>query len=486
MVKRASRRAAASNDVWQEYTGWLAEKAPLAFANLAPPAKAKELAELEQRLGQRLPKAVRWLLAQNNGERRSSGAGVLPGLRFLSCKRILAEWKSWDSLRKGKGAQLETHDAHAGNLDPGVRPVYTHPGWIPLFQDGDRADYLGVDLAPAPKGKSGQVINFGRDEDQHFIAFADVEALLAFWLAEVRAGRCRQHSGDDDEAAGTLLHQRGNSIDLLRRPAQQRAKRLAPKKKPAAVVPKSRTPSRQALLPRLEPERDLGPRDRRLDRLDAAFLERLKADKKPRADRAEYWVEGVGLGEKSGRPFTRGNEELLYFATDFMGRVPGPELPLELRAPKVCEAILLDKPRSRTGLRSVTFTYERGKDRRWRGGYAVETRQQFADYMKGRAPYVRKIVEELRPLLAKGARRAALIFGNNPRKKRGPELRVIRPTDVYCTFHDVPDQLVARWNELIAYLEGQGIARLVEVEIEVEQARPTARVAEKVRIWYSR
>jgi cell wall assembly regulator SMI1 len=254
----------ASKDVWEQYRSWLAEQAPLAFANLAPPATAKELAELEHQLGQKLPKSVRRLLTHNNGERRPKGAGVLPGLRFLSCRRILAEWKGWESLRNAKAARLETHDAAASNLDPGVLPVYTHPGWIPLFQDGDRADYLGVDLAPDAKGKRGQVINFGRDEDQHFIAFADVEPFLAFWLAEARAGRCRQHAGDGDEAAGTLLHRRGNSIDLLRRPAQARAKRLAPKKKPL-VVPKRSASSRQALLPLLDPKRELGPRDRRLD-----------------------------------------------------------------------------------------------------------------------------------------------------------------------------------------------------------------------------
>jgi hypothetical protein len=169
-----------------------------------------------------------------------------------------------------------------------------------------------------------------------------------------------------------------------------------------------------------------------------------------------------------------------------MGRVPGPALAKDLGPPKVCEAALLDKPRSHTGLRSVTFTYERGKDGRWRGGYAVETRQQFVDHLKGREPFVRKMMEALRPFLAKGALRAALIVGKNKRKKRGPELRVIRPTDVYCTFHDLPDQLVEPWNELVAHLQGQGIARLVQVELEVKQPRPTAPVTESVQIWYSR
>ena len=38
-VKAADKaKGAAKQDVWAEYTTWLAENAPRAFANLAPPA----------------------------------------------------------------------------------------------------------------------------------------------------------------------------------------------------------------------------------------------------------------------------------------------------------------------------------------------------------------------------------------------------------------------------------------------------------------
>ena len=37
----------AASNPWAKYTSWLKENAPDAFANLAPPASAKELAALE-------------------------------------------------------------------------------------------------------------------------------------------------------------------------------------------------------------------------------------------------------------------------------------------------------------------------------------------------------------------------------------------------------------------------------------------------------
>jgi cell wall assembly regulator SMI1 len=93
--------------------------------------------------------------------------------------------------------------------------VYTHASWIPMFKDGWRADYLGLDLEPLAAGTVGQVINFGRDEDAHFAAFSDLSAFLGFWLDEARAGRCRLLPAEKG-APEWLEHVDGNSIDVLR------------------------------------------------------------------------------------------------------------------------------------------------------------------------------------------------------------------------------------------------------------------------------
>lgn len=476
-----------ATDVWAEYTSWLAEHAPRASANLAPPASEQALDELEKEIQQALPKQARALLARNDGERTADGPSVLPGLRFLSCKRIAKEWKMWADLRESEAAHLDEHDAAAKNLDPGVRPVYTHPAWLPLFQDGDRSDYFGVDLAPARGGKKGQVINFGRDEDQHFIAATDLEAFLAFWLAEARAGRCGGHA-DDDEPGDSFVHQKGNSIDVLRKPAQERAKKLEPPKPtepwqpPANTQPASST---TALLPVASPARDLGPRFASLDELNAAYLAALAADPTPAADTAIYWYEGLNLWEKKAGqlPWTRGDDALYYRSSSkHLGAVPGLSFPRDKLPGVICKALLLDHAQATPSPSTIAFQYQRGSNGAWSGDYAIETHEQNLALLDGREPFVKKLCAELKNLLGNGIERAAVIYGNNPREKVGPELRVFRTGDKYTSFHDLSGPLLDRWNDLIGFLQNHGVSRLLSVTIELDQPRPKAKPSQKVLI----
>lgn len=42
--------------------------------------------------------------------------------------------------------------------------MYTNPKWIPLTHDGG-GNHIGLDFDPGALGTPGQVIRFGRDED---------------------------------------------------------------------------------------------------------------------------------------------------------------------------------------------------------------------------------------------------------------------------------------------------------------------------------
>ncbi|WP_412476225.1 SMI1/KNR4 family protein [Flavobacterium sp. TBRC 19031] len=52
-----------------------------------------------------------------------------------------------------------------------IQKKYFHYKWLPIFSDS-AGNYIGIDLDPDKKGKKGQVINFGRDEENMFV-FAD-------------------------------------------------------------------------------------------------------------------------------------------------------------------------------------------------------------------------------------------------------------------------------------------------------------------------
>lgn len=205
------------DEAWTQYREWLRQNATAAFENLGDPALPEQVAEVERVIGQALPASVRHLLLLNDGQRTAQACCVLPGLLFLSCQRIVKEWEMWASLRESEGPRnLESLDDACNSLDSGVLDVYTHPGWVPLFQDDDRSDYLGIDLAPTTDGISGQIINFGRDENDHFVAFPQIDELVAFWLDEARAGRVTvMPAGTKRRGYDWLAHSGGNSIGVL-------------------------------------------------------------------------------------------------------------------------------------------------------------------------------------------------------------------------------------------------------------------------------
>jgi cell wall assembly regulator SMI1 len=114
----------------------------------------------------------------------------IPTLSFLSTEMVSRVWSEWDALRRDLPRhQLEGLHGGTRSMAHGVvRPLYTSPGWVPLWADPVRADYVGLDFDPGKAGRPGQIINFGRNEDEHFQCATDFEDLLAFLVEEVEGG----------------------------------------------------------------------------------------------------------------------------------------------------------------------------------------------------------------------------------------------------------------------------------------------------------
>lgn len=185
-------------ELWSSYIEWLRENVPLSHANLAAPATEDQIAEVERMVGHTLPDAVKVVWRSNDGQKvtmietRLAPPAVpcIPTLSLLSTAMVLEVWCEWETLRRTKaGSALDDLQQMGASAEPDkVRALYTNSGWIPLWADPVRADYLGVDLDPDTRGVRGQIINFGRDEEEHFVFAADVDALLNILLEEVRSG----------------------------------------------------------------------------------------------------------------------------------------------------------------------------------------------------------------------------------------------------------------------------------------------------------
>ncbi|WP_188825493.1 SMI1/KNR4 family protein [Brucella endophytica] len=62
-----------------------------------------------------------------------------------------------------EGRNIENPDHAPIDADPGIRPTWWWPGWIPFMENGG-GDYLCIDMDPAPGGTLGQVVAYYHDE----------------------------------------------------------------------------------------------------------------------------------------------------------------------------------------------------------------------------------------------------------------------------------------------------------------------------------
>jgi cell wall assembly regulator SMI1 len=64
-----------------------------------------------------------------------------------------------------------------------IRKIYFHYKWLPVFSDYG-GNFIGIDLDPGPAGRKGQVINFGRDEEDMVVLAENLESLFDRIIAE--------------------------------------------------------------------------------------------------------------------------------------------------------------------------------------------------------------------------------------------------------------------------------------------------------------
>lgn len=204
---------------------WLAEHAPAIHATLRPGASEAELDALETATSLTLPEAFLTLYRWHEGQDWSVG-GVF-GLDFLSLERVSAEWRTWadiggnpewEDLNEDMASLAVSHPAGA------IQAAYTTPGWLGFLADGG-GNSVGLDFNPGPAGTAGQVITFGRDEEEKYVLADSLDAFLREYLHRLETGRVtvKAPAGYSHEMWSIQLHDAsgqgygttwGNSADL--------------------------------------------------------------------------------------------------------------------------------------------------------------------------------------------------------------------------------------------------------------------------------
>ncbi len=105
--------------------------------------------------------------------------GFFAGLELYNLDEMLREWKTWRAFDNDE--ELNDSQYYSSEPEGAVKCRYANPLWIPLAHDHS-SNYIGVDLDPDVNGAAGQVIDFGRDENDKKVLASSIKELLQLFI----------------------------------------------------------------------------------------------------------------------------------------------------------------------------------------------------------------------------------------------------------------------------------------------------------------
>ena len=172
---RLIRRKRTESFSWNTYKEMLFEKMPQLSETLNEGASAKDISGAENTIGVRFPEYLKELYLTNNGDDNEAMCGMIMGLHFLSLDSLLNEWMGLKKI--ADDPKINNSGSFSSTPMASIKRCYADAKWIPFCTDGS-GNFIGIDLAPGPNGKAGQIINFGRDEGNKAVLAKDLNAFF--------------------------------------------------------------------------------------------------------------------------------------------------------------------------------------------------------------------------------------------------------------------------------------------------------------------
>jgi uncharacterized protein (TIGR02996 family) len=165
---------------WARLERWCRDHHP-GLSGPGPGATVAQIDALERTIGQQLPADVREWFALRNG-----CVNLMFGTDSVSTEGAEHYWNMW---RRVAGHNEEFRECMEAFPPEAVAVDYTNAGWVPLTSAG--SNHIGIDLAPGPKGVRGQVIIFGRDEDEKCVLADSWGEFLSDYATFLESGAVR-------------------------------------------------------------------------------------------------------------------------------------------------------------------------------------------------------------------------------------------------------------------------------------------------------
>lgn len=183
-------------EIWRRLESWYRDYAPEVAASLKAGATEAQLARLEKRLGRRLPEDFRESYKLHDGQRESARVGLAMGMNL----QPLAWSLDWMKRLEDFGKDAPDWLTNVGSLpEDAVQRFRAHRDWVPVTNDSG-GNFMGLDMAPGPKGQVGQVIIFGSREETNYVVAPSWTAFLEHVLHLLESGNV--YLGEKDDHGG--------------------------------------------------------------------------------------------------------------------------------------------------------------------------------------------------------------------------------------------------------------------------------------------
>jgi cell wall assembly regulator SMI1 len=175
---------------WHRIDAWFQSQASGLYPPLPTGVSEEALQEAEALMGARLPEDFKASYRLHNGW--DAKGALLGRLTLYPLAGVVEVWQMMhDLLEAGdfdRGLGWKHEPLHFQLADP-IRPVWWHLGWVPFAGDEwEEATEWAVDLAPAPGGQEGQVIEWEHETGPGRIRSTSFAALLETFADELEAG----------------------------------------------------------------------------------------------------------------------------------------------------------------------------------------------------------------------------------------------------------------------------------------------------------
>ncbi|RDB36803.1 MAG: hypothetical protein DCC88_03255 [Spirobacillus cienkowskii] len=168
-----------------------------------------ELKKFELEIGRRLPQDFRrfYLLHDShdnkNRKKYAEYIGIIYCWQLLALKDSISAWEDWACFEKDWDDNCQFSKCMAGKK---IKEKYVNRGWIPFAEDCG-GNYLGIDLDPDINGTYGQVINFGRNEDNKYVLADSFLGFLKWYVLQLQNKNFIAKGDEDDYEFGAKEHE---------------------------------------------------------------------------------------------------------------------------------------------------------------------------------------------------------------------------------------------------------------------------------------